>query len=225
MDVGLEPGFGHDFHKHPEQDELITVLAGRIEQWIDKEKTILEAGDSVYLDKDVVHASFNVGDVPVRMFVVLAPSVGDEGYQLVDVSPKSPGRPCAASPHHRHAAPHRSSRLRRGRAREHARGVCGRHPPRRGRDRGGRAAPARRRAGGASRPRRRAGAPLLADVLALAAPSRRGPQSGPQGERHRTPAGRARARRRADRPGHVHGRQLGDARRDPPRGAGHPRRA
>ena len=27
MDVGLEPGFGHDFHKHPEQDELITVLA------------------------------------------------------------------------------------------------------------------------------------------------------------------------------------------------------
>ena len=28
MDVGLEPGFGHDFHRHPDQDELITVLAG-----------------------------------------------------------------------------------------------------------------------------------------------------------------------------------------------------
>ena len=90
MDVGLEPGFGHDFHKHPEQDELITVLAGRIEQWIDEEKTILEAGDSVYLDKDVVHASFNVGDVTARLFVVLAPSVGDEGYQLVDVSTEEP---------------------------------------------------------------------------------------------------------------------------------------
>ena len=46
------------------QLELITVLAGTIEQWIEKEKTILEVGDSVYLDKDVVHASFNVGDVP-----------------------------------------------------------------------------------------------------------------------------------------------------------------
>jgi quercetin dioxygenase-like cupin family protein len=90
MDVGLDPGFGHDFHKHPEQDELITVLAGRIEQWIDQEKTILEVGDSVYLDRDVVHASFNVGDVPARLFVVLAPSVGDEGYQLVDVSAEEP---------------------------------------------------------------------------------------------------------------------------------------
>ena len=66
MDVELEPGFGHDFHKHPQQDELITVLAGTIEQWIEKDKTILEAGDSVYLDKDVVHASFNVGDVTAR---------------------------------------------------------------------------------------------------------------------------------------------------------------
>ena len=90
MDVTLEPGFGHDFHKHPEQDELITVLSGKIEQWIEQEKTILEAGDSVYLDKDVVHASFNVGDETVRMMVVLAPSVGDEGYQLVDVSGEAP---------------------------------------------------------------------------------------------------------------------------------------
>jgi quercetin dioxygenase-like cupin family protein len=90
MDVGLEPGFGHDFHKHPAQDELITVLAGTIEQWIEGDKTILEVGDSVYLDKNVVHASFNVGDVSARLFVVLAPSIGDEGYQLVDVSSEEP---------------------------------------------------------------------------------------------------------------------------------------
>ncbi len=90
MDVTLEPGFGHDFHKHPEQDEMITVLSGKIEQWIKQEKTILEAGDSVYLDKDVVHASFNVGDETVRMMVVLAPAVGEEGYQLIDVSGEAP---------------------------------------------------------------------------------------------------------------------------------------
>ena len=91
MDVTLEPGFGHDFHKHPQQDELITVLAGRIEQWIEQEKTILEVGDSVYLDKDVVHASFNVGDETARLFVLLAPSIGDEGYELVDVAAQEPG--------------------------------------------------------------------------------------------------------------------------------------
>jgi quercetin dioxygenase-like cupin family protein len=90
MDVTLEPGFGHDFHKHPEQDELITVLAGQIEQWIEQEKSVLAAGDSVYLDKDVVHASFNVGDETARLMVVLAPSVGEEGYQLVDVASQEP---------------------------------------------------------------------------------------------------------------------------------------
>ena len=38
MDVSLEPGFGHDFHKHPDQDEMIIVKAGRIEQWIGEEQ-------------------------------------------------------------------------------------------------------------------------------------------------------------------------------------------
>ena len=90
MDVELEPGFGHDFHKHPQQDELITVLAGSIEQWIEKEKTVLGVGDSVYLDENVVHASFNVGDVTARLLVVLAPSIGDAGYELVDVASEAP---------------------------------------------------------------------------------------------------------------------------------------
>jgi quercetin dioxygenase-like cupin family protein len=90
MDVSLEPGFGHDFHKHPEQDEMIIVKAGRVEQWIGEERTTLEAGDSVYLDADVVHASFNTGSETVHLQVVLAPAVGDEGYQLVDVSSEHP---------------------------------------------------------------------------------------------------------------------------------------
>ena len=66
------------------------MLAGRIEQWIGKEKAILEAGDSVYLDADVVHASFNVGDVTARLLVVLAPSIGEAGYELVDVASEEP---------------------------------------------------------------------------------------------------------------------------------------
>jgi quercetin dioxygenase-like cupin family protein len=90
MDVSLDPGFGHDFHKHPEQDEMIIVKAGQIEQWIGQERTILEVGDSVYLDANVVHASFNVGSETAHLQVILAPAVGDEGYQLVDVSSEQP---------------------------------------------------------------------------------------------------------------------------------------
>jgi quercetin dioxygenase-like cupin family protein len=90
MDVSLEPGFGHDFHKHPSQDEMIIVKAGQVEQWIESEKTTLEVGDSVYLDANVVHASFNVGSETVHLQVILAPAVGDEGYELVDVSAEQP---------------------------------------------------------------------------------------------------------------------------------------
>jgi quercetin dioxygenase-like cupin family protein len=90
MDVALEPGFGHDFHKHPDQDEMIIVLAGSVVQWIEQRHETLSAGDSVYLDAGVVHASFNEGGETARLQVILAPSVGEGGYELVDVSGEAP---------------------------------------------------------------------------------------------------------------------------------------
>ena len=90
MDVSLEPGFGHNFHKHPDQDEMIIVKSGRIEQWIEGERTELNAGDSVYIDKDVVHGSYNDASEPAELQVVLAPAVGDGGYVAVDVSQDEP---------------------------------------------------------------------------------------------------------------------------------------
>ena len=36
LDVSLEPGHGHDFHTHPEQEEVIVVQAGEIEQWLEE---------------------------------------------------------------------------------------------------------------------------------------------------------------------------------------------
>jgi quercetin dioxygenase-like cupin family protein len=90
LDVLLAPGKGHDFHKHPDQEEMIIVTAGRIEQWIDRESHELGPGDSVYIDADVVHASFNTGSEDARLQVVLGPAMGDGGYELVDVSGEAP---------------------------------------------------------------------------------------------------------------------------------------
>ena len=59
-------------------------------QWIGEHHEELHAGDSVYLDKDVVHASFNEGNVEAELQVVLAPSVGEGSYELVDVSGDAP---------------------------------------------------------------------------------------------------------------------------------------
>ena len=90
MDVSLEPGFGHDFHKHPDQDEMITVVAGKVTQYLEGGSTVLGPGDSVYIDKDVVHGSYNDFDEPAQLAVVLAPAVGDGGYVAVDVSAEEP---------------------------------------------------------------------------------------------------------------------------------------
>jgi quercetin dioxygenase-like cupin family protein len=90
MDVRLDPGFFHAFHKHPDQDEMITVVAGKVTQFLEGESTVLGPGDSVYIDKDVVHGSYNDFDEPAQLAVVLAPAVGDGGYVAIDVSAEEP---------------------------------------------------------------------------------------------------------------------------------------
>lgn len=92
LDVTLEPGHGHDFHTHPEQEEVIVVQAGAIEQWLEGEKTVLGPGEAVFIGKGTVHASFNTGQETARLTVALGPCVGDGGYELVDVSGEEPWR-------------------------------------------------------------------------------------------------------------------------------------
>jgi quercetin dioxygenase-like cupin family protein len=97
IDVSLEPGHGHDFHTHPDQEEVIVVLAGEIEQWLEQEKTVLRSGEAVFIGKGTVHASFNTGRETARLAVSLGPCVGEGGYELVDVSAEEPWRSLRAS--------------------------------------------------------------------------------------------------------------------------------
>lgn len=90
LDVTLEPGFGHNFHKHPQQEEVIYVITGEIEQWLGLEKRILKPGDSVFIPANMVHASFNVADETAHLLAILGPCVGEGGYELVDVSQEAP---------------------------------------------------------------------------------------------------------------------------------------
>ena len=90
MDVVLAPGSCHAFHRHPGQDEMIIVTAGRIVQWLDDDHRELSPGDSVYIDRDVVHGSYNDFAEPARLQVILAPPVGEGGYETTDVSDAEP---------------------------------------------------------------------------------------------------------------------------------------
>jgi quercetin dioxygenase-like cupin family protein len=90
MDVRLDPGFFHAFHKHPDQDEMIIIKKGVATQYLEQDARTLNVGDSIYIDKDVVHATYNDGDEPVELQVILAPPVTDGGYVAVDVSTEEP---------------------------------------------------------------------------------------------------------------------------------------
>ena len=90
LEVNLRPAGGHNFHKHTDQEEVIYVLEGEIEQWVDREKRILRPGDSAFIGAGVVHASFNISDLNAKILAILGPCVGAEGYELVDVSRQEP---------------------------------------------------------------------------------------------------------------------------------------
>jgi quercetin dioxygenase-like cupin family protein len=89
MDVVLAPGKAHSFHKHPKQEELLYVVSGEIEQWLDHEKRMMKAGDAIFIPPDVVHGTFNPGNREARLIVVFSPCVGD-AFETVEMAEQAP---------------------------------------------------------------------------------------------------------------------------------------
>jgi len=87
--VVMKKGDRHHFHRHPEMNEILYILKGTAEQWIEKEMQILGPGDSVYIDPDVVHAIFNAGEDELEFLAVLGPSRG-WAAGTIDESQKAP---------------------------------------------------------------------------------------------------------------------------------------
>jgi quercetin dioxygenase-like cupin family protein len=82
------PGKGQSFHHHSDQKEVVFV-SGQVEQWPDREKQILRAGDSDCVPPGVVHAAFNGGDSEAKALAIFGPCVGD-GIETVDVFNEAP---------------------------------------------------------------------------------------------------------------------------------------
>jgi quercetin dioxygenase-like cupin family protein len=90
IEVNLTPDHGHNFHKHPDQEEVIYVIEGQVEQWLEQNKRVLGPGDSIFIPKDVVHASFNTGKTTAKLLAILAPAVTAAGYVSVEVGDQAP---------------------------------------------------------------------------------------------------------------------------------------
>ena len=92
IEVTLNPGGGHNFHKHPDQEEVIYVIEGEVEQWLEQASQKLTPGDSVFIKANIVHASFNNGNTPAKLLAILGPCVGEGGYVSVEVGEQEPWR-------------------------------------------------------------------------------------------------------------------------------------
>ena len=91
------PGYAHAFHRHPKMEEILYVLSGEAEQWVENEKRIMKAGDSLYLAANVVHGTYNPGSQVLDFLAVLSPA-GAEGPGTVDVSDDEPWKSLRPAP-------------------------------------------------------------------------------------------------------------------------------
>ncbi len=87
--VHIPPGQAHQFHRHPEMEEVIYVLEGTAEQWVDREKRLLGPGDMAHIPMDMVHGTYNAGNSTLRILAILSPAK-IKGPALIDVSQEEP---------------------------------------------------------------------------------------------------------------------------------------
>lgn len=85
----LPGGEGHNFHTHPELEEVIYVLEGTVEQWVEKECRRLGPGEVAHIPRGIVHATFNPTDRDAVILAILSPAAA-KGPFLVDVSGEEP---------------------------------------------------------------------------------------------------------------------------------------
>ena len=87
--VRMPPGKGHAFHRHPAMEEIIYVVSGVAEQWVERDVAPARPGDTAHIPKDVVHGTYNAGDDTLVFLAILSPATF-EGPALVDVSAEEP---------------------------------------------------------------------------------------------------------------------------------------
>ncbi len=89
--VTMRPGTGHQFHYHPAREEIIYVVEGTAEQWVDREKRTLKAGECAFIPENVVHAIHNVSKKPMTFLAILSPAEAP-GPFLIDCYDDEPWR-------------------------------------------------------------------------------------------------------------------------------------
>ena len=96
----LPAGQAHPFHYHPKMEEILYILSGQAEQWVEQEKKIIGPGEAIYLSAGIVHGTYNAGSEPLDFLAILSPAKAEEPG-TIEVSDREPWkslRPQQAAP-------------------------------------------------------------------------------------------------------------------------------
>ena len=85
----LMPGEAHKFHHHPRMEEILYILSGTAEQWVEREKRVMTAGHSLYIPAGVVHGTYNIGADTLDFLAILSPAQS-EAPGTVEVGDQEP---------------------------------------------------------------------------------------------------------------------------------------
>ncbi|MGQ0702472.1 MAG: cupin domain-containing protein [Gemmatimonadales bacterium] len=89
--VRMPVGKAHQFHRHPTMEEIIYVLAGTAEQWVDRERRLLHPGETAYIPAGLVHGTYNAGAEPLVFLAILAPATAP-GPAVIEMHTEEPWR-------------------------------------------------------------------------------------------------------------------------------------
>ena len=78
------PGAENPLHIHPNCDEIILFLTGKVEHAVGEEMVVLGGGDMLIVPAGMTHNARNVGSEPVEMVVIY--NAGRRGFELVDTT-------------------------------------------------------------------------------------------------------------------------------------------
>lgn len=68
----IEPGQANGAHYHPNCDEVLHVLEGRIRHRLGDDDVEMSVGDTISIPAGVVHNAQNVGDVPANLAITFS---------------------------------------------------------------------------------------------------------------------------------------------------------
>jgi len=68
--VKINPGCKNKPHIHPNCDEIVYVVSGKIEHTLDKKRVRMSAGDAILVPKGSAHHAINIGNEGVTLIVV-----------------------------------------------------------------------------------------------------------------------------------------------------------